>query len=101
MVEAVGMFDGTFGNLEKAMQIATQKQMVIAQNIANAKTPGYQAMTFDEQLMKAVARQDKPGVVLEDELADLTGNSIKYSACTKLLTAKIGVMKTIVTQGRR
>jgi flagellar basal body rod protein FlgB len=101
MVEPVGMFDETFGGLERAMQVATQRQMVIAQNIANAKTPGYKALAFDEQLMRAVERQDRQDVVLEDELAALTANSVKYSACTKLMASKIGVMKTIVTQGRR
>jgi flagellar basal body rod protein FlgB len=99
MVEAI--FAESFGSLERAMQIATQRQAVIAQNIANAKTPGYKALTFDEQLMRAVERRDNQNVVMEDELAALTANSVKYSACTKLLTAKIGVIKTIVTQGRR
>ena len=101
MIERIGVFDESFGGLEKAMQVATQRQMVIAQNIANAKTPGYRALTFDEQLMKAVERQDRRDVVLEDELAALTENSVKYSACTKLLVAKLNVLKTIVTQGRR
>jgi flagellar basal body rod protein FlgB len=101
MVEPVGLFGETFATLEKAMQVATQRQMVIAQNIANAKTPGYRAMTFDEQLMKAVERQDKTQVVVEDEMAALTANSVKYSAYTKMLTAKLGGLKSIVTQGRR
>ncbi|MCU0641387.1 MAG: flagellar basal body protein [Candidatus Margulisbacteria bacterium] len=97
----VEIFDSSFGGLERAMQVATQRQMVIAQNIANAKTPGYRAMTFDEQLMKAVERAERRDVVLEDELSALTENSVKYSAVTKLMTAKLNVLKTIVTQGRR
>ena len=101
MFEPVELFDRSFSGLEQAMQIATQKQMVIAQNIANAKTPGYRALTFDEQMMRAVERLDRPDVVIEDELAALTVNSVRYSACTKLMAAKIGVLKTIVTQGRR
>lgn len=95
------MFDVTFGSLEKAMQIATQKQAVIAHNIANAKTPGYEPMTFDEELMQAVKRMDKKSVVLEEELAALTENSVKYSALVKLMSAKVNVLKTIATQGRR
>ncbi|MFA5113943.1 MAG: flagellar basal body protein [Candidatus Margulisiibacteriota bacterium] len=101
MVEAVNIFDSSFGGLEKAMRIATQRQTVIAQNIANAKTPGYRAMTFDEQLMKAVERQDHSDVVLEDELAQLTANSVRYSAYTKLIASKLNVLKTVATQGRR
>ena len=97
----LGIFDETFATLERAMQITTKKQAVIAHNIANAKTPGYEALTFDEELMRAVKRLDKKQVVLEEELASLTENSVKYSASVKLLSSKINVLKTIVTQGRR
>jgi len=101
MAEPVGLFDETFGTLERSMQIATQRQAVIAHNIANAKTPGYEPMTFDEELMQAVKRMDKKNVVLEEELAALTENSVKYSALVKLMSAKVNILKTIATQGRR
>jgi len=101
MAEPLGLFDESFGNLERAMEIATKKQAVIAHNIANAKTPGYEALTFDEELMRAVKRLDKKQVVLEEELAALTENSMKYSAYVKLLSSKINVLRTIATQGRR
>ena len=39
--------------------------------------------------------------VLEDEMAALTQNSIKYSACIKLMASKITVLRTIATQGRK
>ncbi|MFH1347321.1 MAG: flagellar basal body protein [Candidatus Margulisiibacteriota bacterium] len=95
------MFDIQFGNLERAMEIATRRQEVITHNIANAKTPGFEPLTFDEQLMMAVKRQDQKNVNLEEELASLTENSIKYSAYVKLLSSKINTLKTIATQGRR
>lgn len=101
MAEISPLFDETYSSLERAMKIATQKQAVIAHNIANAKTPGYEAMTFDEQLMHAVKRQDKKQVVLEEELAALTDNSIKYSTYVKVLSTKIGILRTIVTQGKK
>lgn len=95
------LFDEPFGTLERAMRVASLKQGVIAHNIANAKTPGYEAMTFDEELMRAVKRSDKKQVVLEEEMSSLTENSVKYSAYVKLLSSKINVLKTIATQGRR
>lgn len=101
MSEPIGIFDESFNTLERAMQIATKKQAVIAHNIANAKTPGYEAMTFDEELMRAVKRLDKKQVVLEEEMADLAKNSGKYSAYVKLMSSKINVLKTIAAQGRR
>jgi flagellar basal body rod protein FlgB len=101
MAEISPIFDQTFGTLERAMQVATLRQSVIAQNIANAKTPGYEALTFDEQLMRAVKRQERKQVILEEELASLTENSVKYSAYVKLMSSKINVLRTIATQGRR
>lgn len=95
------LFDPTFGNLERAMEIATRRQEVITHNIANADTPGYEALTFDEQLMQAVKRLDKKDVVLEEELAALTDNSVKYSAYVKMLSNKFSVLRSIVTQGRK
>lgn len=95
------LFDSAFNSLEHAMRVATQRQAVIAQNIANAKTPGYQPLDFDEELMKAVKRMDNKEVVLENELAALTENSIRYSAYTKLMASKSAVLRSIITQGRK
>ena len=100
-VNPIGLFDDTFGNLEKAMTVATRRQAILADNIANAKTPGYRPKDFDEELMAAVERQDQTQVNLEHEMALLTENSVKYSAYLKMMTAKLGVLKSIVTQGRK
>ena len=83
------------------MQVATMRQEVITQNIANAKTPGYEALTFDEQLMRATKRKEQSAVNLEEEMAALTENSVKYSAYVKLMTSKMNILKTIASQGRR
>ena len=101
MADPIGIFDRPFDRLERGMEIATRRQEVISHNIANANTPGYEPLSFDEQLMAAVKRQDKRSVVMEEELAALTENSVKYSAYVKLLSSKINVLRTIVTQGRR
>jgi flagellar basal body rod protein FlgB len=95
------VFDSSFRELERSMQVATRRQEVIAHNIANAKTQGYEPMTFDEQLMKAVKRSDKKEVNLEEELSSLTENSIKYSAYVKMFTSKMGALRTVVTQGKK
>ncbi|MBN3033606.1 MAG: hypothetical protein JW873_05870 [Candidatus Saganbacteria bacterium] len=101
MSGSLEIFDEAFNSLERALRLATMRQAVIAQNIANAKTPGYAALTFDEQLERAVRRRDRKDVILEDELAALAENSGKYSAYVKLMTSKIGVLRTIATQGKR
>lgn len=101
MIEQVGLFDESFNKLERAMEITTRRQEIISHNIANANTAGYEALTFDEQLMQAVKRLDRTNVNIEEELAALTENSIKYSSYVKLLSSKINVLKTIASQGRR
>jgi flagellar basal-body rod protein FlgB len=101
MPGSLEIYDQTFAALEQAMKVAAMKQAVIAQNIANAKTPGYEALTFDEQLNRAVKRLEKKNVTLEEEMAALAENSGQYSAYVKLLTSKIAVLRTIATQGKR
>jgi len=101
VVDAIKIFDDSFNQLERAMEISTRRQEIIAHNIANAKTPGYEALTFDEELMQAVKRADNREVVLEEELSSLTKNSIKYSSYVKLLSSKLNMLKTIASQGRR
>jgi len=95
------IFDTNFQGLERAMEIATRRQEVIAHNIANANTPGFEPQTFDEQLMRAVKRTEQREVNLEQELSSLTENSVQYSSYIKLMTAKFNILRTIATQGRR
>lgn len=95
------IFDAQYSKIEKAMEIAARMQEVISHNIANAKTPGYVPLTFDEQLMQAKKRLDRKELVLEEELAALTQNSVKYSAYAKILSSKLNILRNIATQGRR
>ncbi|OGC22105.1 hypothetical protein A2291_07160 [candidate division WOR-1 bacterium RIFOXYB2_FULL_42_35] len=97
----VELFDGSFDKLEKAMAIVTKRQEIISNNIANANTPGFKPLEFNEELMKAVERVDRSKVVLEDEMAALTENSVKYSSYVKLLSSRISILKTIASQGKR
>lgn len=96
----IELFDGTVDNLQHGIEKATKKQAVIAQNIANINNPDYEALEFDDVLNKAVKRANKK-VVLEEELATLSRNSMEHSAYVKLLASKMNVLHTVVTQGRR
>lgn len=48
--------DRSMAVLRKSLDLRAQKQQVIAGNIANAETPGYEArkMSFEEDLRKAI-----------------------------------------------
>ncbi|MCX5750691.1 MAG: flagellar basal body protein [Candidatus Saganbacteria bacterium] len=100
-IQRIEAFDSDFSKLEEAMQRSTKTHAIIAHNIANANTPGYEALKFDEVLDEAVKRTEKPQVDLEEEMAALGHNGLRYSSYVKLLSSKINVLKTIVTQGRK
>lgn len=97
---AFEIFDSTYVNLQSGIERAVKKQAVITQNIANINNPNYEPLEFDEVLNKAVKRADKH-MVLENELAALSQNTADNAAYVKLLTAKLGVLRTVVTQGRK
>jgi len=99
--EGIGIFDSTIHNVEKSIERAAKIQEVIAHNIANANTSGYVPEKFDEVLNKAVKRTDKSSVNLEEEVADLAKNSARFSAYVKIMTAKLGMLRSVVTQGRK
>jgi flagellar basal body rod protein FlgB len=100
-VSRIDLYDSTIYNLQDAMEISTKKQAAIAHNIANANTPGFRAVKFDEILGRAVERTERPEVIIEEEMSALADNSLRYSAYTKLLSSKINIIKNVVSQGRR
>jgi flagellar basal body rod protein FlgB len=98
---AMELFDPTITALERSAASSIKKSEVINQNIANISNPDYKAKTFDDVLGKAVERQDRKQVVLEEEMAEMSKNSGRYSAYLKLLASKFGVLRTVISQGRR
>jgi len=95
------IFDAGMSGAESAIARTIKAQEVIASNIANAQTPGYTAKKFDDVLNKAVERSENKKVVMEEELADMAKNSNRYSTYVKYLTAKLGVLRNVVSQGRK
>ncbi len=98
---AMELFDSTITALERSASNSIKKSEVIGQNIANISNPDYKAKKFDDVLGKAVERQDRKQVVLEEEMIDMSKNSGRYSAYLKLLSAKFGVLRTVISQGRK
>ena len=61
---SIKVFDQTFEALSRTIDLRTQNQTVIASNIANADTPGYQAKELDFE--KAMGRALESGSGAED-----------------------------------
>jgi len=96
----MAIFDGEISKLEGALDRSSKVQDVISHNIANANTPGFVAMKFDDVLGKAVERMDNPKVNLEQELAALSENGLAYSSYTKMLITKLNTLRTVVKMGK-
>lgn len=96
------------------------RHKVIAQNVANANTPGFRAqeVAFEEHLLRSlrepgpgaedvhpevrwveglVPRMDGNNVDIDREVAELNKNALKYETYTQLLATKLSMMRSAIT----
>jgi flagellar basal-body rod protein FlgB len=101
--------------LEKSLDAASLRHQVLANNIANLNTPGYQAQTvvFEGALREALEDGEatetvQPQVVaqpgqtsIHHEMASLAKNQIMYQALTTKISGTFGLLKWVIeTAGR-
>ena len=100
--------------LEKSLDASSLRQQVIANNIANLNTPGYQAqsVTFESELREALEdgseREVRPRVVAQafpanvhNEMASLAKNQILYNALSNKISGMFGALKWIIENAAR
>lgn len=110
------LFDNTQLALQQAISGASMRQEVLANNLANAETPGFQrsdvdfhttlaqAMqtgdpntientTFTPQRENQTLRADGNGVDVDVESADMSKNGLEYEALVSVAKARIGILK--------
>ena len=116
-----GLFnDPTSQGMEYALNSLSLRQQVIANNVANAQTPGYlaQDVSFESQLssildgqaqagpMDTGTIQDAPGlttrldgnnVSMESEMSKMSETNIMYDALTQLTADRLSILKTAIT----
>ena len=123
------LFDTTFRTLDAALGAAGKRQEVLANNLANVNTPGYKRkdVQFDGILAKAVdaakagdssaldqlrpevtsdssavaVRADGNSVDVDQEMAYLAENNIRYNALVQLAQKKMDTLKYVISDGRR
>ncbi len=122
------LFDVTFKTLDLALGAAGKRQEVLANNLANVNTPGYKRLDvqFDGMLAKAVdaaragdqrtldglrpgvgtdanvaVRADGNSVDVDQEMAHLAENNIRYNALVQLTQKKLETLKYVISDGRR
>ena len=122
------LFDTTFKALDLALGAAGKRQEVLANNLANVNTPGYKRLDvqFDGVLAKAVdaaragdatsldsmrpgvstdesvaVRADGNSVDVDQEMAYVAENNIRYNALVQLTQKKLETLKYVIADGRR
>ena len=109
--------------LQRHLDHHTERQQVIAANLANIDTPGYRArdvgfaetlteiargdetqrtMEWSEEVVAAddeAPDQDGNTVSLEGQMAKMSANMLRYKTLAELLTRKIGLMRYAANDG--
>lgn len=119
------LFDTSFVALERAVAGASLRQQVLANNLANANTPGYRRLDVDfhSTLARAMGqaaspqdlhrvgfsatedpsgatRADGSSVDIDREMASLNENAIEYQALIATIRAQTRLLQTVITGGR-
>lgn len=113
---------GTVDLLRLALDASTMRQQAIAQNIANANTPGYQriGVSFEAQVAQLMDQQaagrtvrdlepyrpvfmslEESQVSLDTEMAALAENTLHHQALLKALGKQMSLLSTAINEGKR
>ena len=111
--------------ISKLMELAQERQGLIANNLANANTPGYIRVDLDFQteLTRMVRQQELsalPGfrpvpaedysqpsqpdgnnVVVPNEVNQMMQNGIMYNLLTRAFSTRMGILKAAISGGNR
>lgn len=109
----------TLNALSTALEAATIRQQVIANNIANVNTPGFvaQRVSFDvawgeaagstfspelqPQLQPQVSLSADGAVRLDSEMAAMAQNGAHYQTLLKAINRHLSVLSSAVSDGKR
>src|SRR5689334_9208297 len=93
--------------LSAAMSTKSLQNQVIASNIANRDSEGYQRLRlqFSNAMDRAGQLEVRPdpagnSVPLEQDLIALSANAGQYAACARVLNRYFSILSTITTSGR-
>ena len=98
------LFDDTSVRLENAIYEMNDRQNAAAYNIANASTPGFKPIRYEDEIQEAVRLYGNSKMLnivnIDDEMVRSTKIRLKHSAYVRLLSTKIGITKKVVTLGK-
>ena len=117
LILPVTLIDNTQLGLERAISGASMRQSVLANNLANAETPGFRRMDLDFHGALAMAmkstdaatieatnftpqqdgqtmRADGNGVDVDTESAAMAKNGLEYEALVSVAKARISILQS-------
>ena len=111
------MLDRVSGALERYLDLLSARQKLVAQNIANADTPGYRTkdLDFKSELANLMdsqwsprtvqaeglsVRNDGNNVSLDREARMLAENDIRFNFTVQLLRSRIRSLRSAIQEGR-
>jgi flagellar basal-body rod protein FlgB len=109
------MLDGVGASTEQYMNLVSARQKVVASNIANADTPGYQTKDIDfaselaSQMYGAKpnvievaglkTKNDGNNVDVDREARMLAENAMRFSVASNLAHSEINTIRTAIQEG--
>ena len=110
------MFQAVAGNLERYMTLLSERQKLVASNIANADTPGYHTKDIDfrSEFENAVSgepasviepaglsvKADGNNVNLDREARLLSENAMRFAVATNFARNEISGIKAAIQDGK-
>jgi flagellar basal-body rod protein FlgB len=109
------MLDPIAGQLERYMDLLSARQKLVANNIANADTPGYHTrdIDFQREFMQAAAnspdvlevaglqtKNDGNNVSLDREARLLSENALRFNIASQLLRSQLRGVRSAIQEGR-
>ena len=110
------MFQSVAGNFERYMTLVSERQKLVASNIANADTPGYHAKDIDfrsefDNAMSGQAptviepaglttKTDGNNVDLDREGRLLAENAMRFAFATNFARGEIATLRSAIQDGK-
>jgi flagellar basal-body rod protein FlgB len=109
------MLDNVGAGIEQYMNLVSARQKLVASNIANADTPGYQTKDIDfENELQSQMSGSKPNVIevsglrnkndgnnvdMDREARLLAENALQFSVASQLAHSEISTLRTAIEEG--
>ncbi|HTC86662.1 MAG TPA: flagellar basal body protein [Bryobacteraceae bacterium] len=109
------MLDNVGAGIEQFMNLVSARQKLVASNIANADTPGYQTKDIDfESELQSQLTGSKPNVIevsglknkndgnnvdMDREARQLAENALRFSVASQLAHSEMSTIRTAIQEG--